>query len=101
VGFLFKKINTVNYRRLKRLLNQIVVVGKTKKTFFRNSKDFELQIYYTPLKNKIMIININGVELDHPKLGITLNVGDNIELVYDWIEKSGHQITFQINRLEN
>jgi hypothetical protein len=48
-----------------------------------------------------MIININGVELDHPKLGITLNVGDNIELVYDWIEKSGHQITFQRNRLEN
>ncbi len=91
----------MDYRRLKRLLNQIVVVGKTKKTFFRKSKDFELQIYYTPVKNKIMIINIEGVELSHPNLGIELKIGDSVDIIYDWIDKNGHEITFQRNRLEN
>ena len=51
----------MNYKRLKRLLSQVVIVGKTKKTFWRKSKDFEMQIYYTPVKNKIMLINIEGV----------------------------------------
>lgn len=91
----------MDYRRLKRLLNQIVVVGKTKKTFFRKSKDFELQIYYTPVKNKIMIINISGIELDHPNLGIVIKTGDSIDLVIEWIKKNGHEITFQRNRLQN
>ena len=98
---LSKKIFIVSYRGLKRLLSQIVVVGKTKKSFFRKAKDFELQIYFTPVKNKIMIINISGVELDHPKLGISLKVGDNMDDVFEWIEKNGHEITFQRNRLEN
>jgi hypothetical protein len=48
-----------------------------------------------------MIINISGVELDHPKLGISLKVGDNMNDVFEWIEKNGHEITFQRNRLEN
>ena len=91
----------MDYKRLKRLLNHIVVVGKTKKTFFRKSKDFELHIYYTTVKNKIMIINIEGVELSHPNLGIELKVGDSVDIVYDWIDKNGHEITFQRNRLEN
>lgn len=91
----------MDYRSLKRLLNQIIVVGKTKKTFFRKSKDFELRIYYTSVKNRIMIINIEGVELNHPKLGIEFKVGDTMDSVYNWIDKNGHEITFQRNRLEN
>ena len=66
-----------------------MVVGKTKKTFFRKSKDFELHIYYTTVKNKIMIINIEGVELNNPNLGIELKVGDSVDIVYDWIDKWG------------
>ena len=91
----------MNYKRLKRLLSQIVVVGKTKKSFFRRSKDFELQIYYTPVKNKIMIIHIDGVKIDHPNLGITIKIGDSMDTVLDWIDSNGHEITFQRNRLEN
>ena len=68
----------MNYKRLKRLLSQVVVVGKTKKTFWRKSKDFELQVYYTPVKNKIMIINIEGVDLDNAQLGATFTVGEDI-----------------------
>jgi hypothetical protein len=91
----------VDYKRLKRLLSQIVVVGKTKKTLFRKSKDFELQIYYTPVKNKIMIINIEGVKLDHPNLDFKIVIGDNIDLVFTWVEQNKHEITFLRNRLEN
>jgi hypothetical protein len=91
----------MDYKRLKRLLNQIVVVGKTKKTLFRRSKDFELQIYFTPVKNKIMIINIEGVSIDHPKLFIDFKVGDDLKIVLDWIQTHGHEIIFQRSRLEN
>ena len=91
----------MDYKRLKRLLSQIVVVGKTKKSFLRKAKDFELQVYYTSIKNKIMIINIQGVDLDHPNLGIKLNIGGDMSDVFEWVEKNGHEITFQRNRLEN
>lgn len=91
----------MNYNRLKRLLNQVVVVGKTRKTFWRKSKEFELQIYYTPVKNKIMIINIEGVDLEHPHLSIDFTVGESIDKVFDWISKNGHEIAFLRNRLEN
>ncbi len=91
----------VDTKKLKRLLNQIVVTGSTKKSFFRKSIPFELQVYYTPVKNKIMFITITGVELDHPKLFIDFKVGDNIKLVINWIEKYEHKIIFERNRLEN
>jgi hypothetical protein len=91
----------MNYRRLKRLLSQVVVVGKTKKTFWKKSKDFEMQIYYTPVKNKIMLINIEGVDIDNNQLSVTFTVGDEISLVFDWIKKNGHEITFLRNRLQN
>lgn len=91
----------MNYKRLKRLLNQVVVVGKTRKTFWRRSKHFELQIYYTPVKNKIMIINIEGVDLEHPLLSIDFTVGENVDKAFDWIYKNGHEISFLRNRLEN
>ncbi len=48
-----------------------------------------------------MIINIEGVELSHPNLGIELKIGDSVDIIYDWIDKNGHEITFQRNRLEN
>ena len=91
----------MSYKRLKRLLNQVIIVGKTKGSFWRKSKNFEIQVYYTPVKNKIMIINIEGVDLDHPKLFLNFSVGDDSELVYEWIEKHGHEIVFQRNRLQN
>lgn len=91
----------MNYKRLKRLLSQVVIVGKTKKTFWRKSKDFEMQIYYTPVKNKIMLINIEGVDIDNPQLAVTFTVGDDVSLVFEWIEKYKHEITFLRNRLQN
>jgi len=89
----------MDYKKLKKLLSMIIVVGQTKKTFWRKSKKFELQIYYTPVKNIIMIMNIEGVDLDHPNLKLNFTVGDDIKLVFDWVEKNGHDIKFLRNRI--
>jgi hypothetical protein len=62
---------------------------------------FELHIYYTPVKNKIMIITIDGVDIDHPRLFINFTVGDKASFVFDWALKYEHEIIFQRNRLEN
>ena len=91
----------MDYKRLKRLLSQVVVAGKTKKTLFRRSKEFELQVYCTPIKNKIMIINIEGVLITHPKLFIDFSIGDDLQKVLDWVEINGHDIIYQRTRLQN
>ena len=57
------------------------------------------KIYYS-VKNKIIIINILGIGLDHPQLGIKISVTDSIEPVLAWIEKNGHHIIYQRNRSE-
>lgn len=89
----------MDYKKLKKLLNMVIVVGQTKKTFWRKSKKFELKIYYTAVKNKIMIMNIEGVDLDHPNLNLNFTVGDDVNLVFDWVEKYGHEINFLKNRI--
>lgn len=88
-------------KKLKRLLNLVVVSGHTKKSFWKKSKSFELHVYSTPVKNKIIIISIEGVEIEHSKLFVNFKLGDDIDLVYDWINKYEHEIIFQRIRLQN
>lgn len=91
----------MDYKRLKRLLNQIVVVGKTKRTLFRCSKEFELNVYSTPIKNKILIIKIEGILITHSKLFIDFELGDDLQKVLDWAAINGHDIIYQRTRLQN
>ncbi len=41
--------------KMRKLMNKIMVEGKTKPGLFKKSKDFEVHIYYTPIKKKIFI----------------------------------------------
>ena len=84
----------------KKLLGQIIISGSIKGTFFRKSRPFELQIFYTPLRGKIVQIFPIDVELDDPKLNIDFKIGDHIELAREWVEKNGHKITFERNRFQ-
>jgi hypothetical protein len=88
-------------KKIKKLLNLIVIKGQTKKSFWRKSKEFELQVYFTPVKSKIIFLDINGIDIDHPKLYLTFNTGDNISSVYDWVLKNDHKIIFERNRIQN
>ena len=35
--------------KMRKLMNRIIAEGKTKPGLFRKPKDFEIQIYYTPM----------------------------------------------------
>ena len=85
----------MDYRRFRKILNHIVIIGETKKTFWKKSRKFELNVYYT--KYKIMIIDIKGVDIDNKQLCLNFNIGDSSLVMFDWVEKNGHQIFFQKN----
>lgn len=88
-------------KKLKRLLNLVVVSGETKKSFWRKPINFELHVYSSPVKNKIVIISIEGISIDDHRLFVNFKSGDNIQLVFDWISKYDHEIIFQRTRLQN
>ena len=84
-------------RRFKGL-NQIVIVGKTKKSFFYPSKDFELQIFYTPGKKFILQIISDDIDIHDKRLNVDFKIGDSIDIVKNWVERNGHEITAEIER---
>jgi hypothetical protein len=84
-------------RRFKGL-NQIVIVGKTKKSFFVPSKDFELQIFYTPGKKFILQIISDDIDIHDKRLNVDFKIGDSIDIVKNWVERNGHEITAEIER---
>lgn len=84
-------------RRFKGL-NQIVIVGKTKKSFFYPSKNFEMQIFYTPGKKIILQIISNDIDINDKRLNVDFKIGDSIDVVRKWVEKNGHEIIIEIER---
>lgn len=70
-----------------KMLNQLVIVGEYKPGFFSSKKSFELIIYYTPLKGKIMDIISDNTDFDTP-----FKQGDSISDVREWIKKNNYQI---------
>lgn len=88
----------VKNRGFRKNLNRLVIQGEIKPKFFWNKKkDFEIHIFFTPVKKTILQIEFemgtNPKDLDLP-----FDVGSNISVVHDWIEKEGHKIVFEINR---
>ena len=79
-------------------LNQIVIVGKTKKSFFVPSKNFELQIFFTPGKKVILQIISKDIDIHDKRLNVNFKVGDSITLVKNWVEKNGYEIIAEIER---
>jgi hypothetical protein len=88
----------VSSRKYSRSLSHLVIKGKTKKSFFFRSKDFELHVYFTPVKKIIIEIYSDGIDLDDKRLNLTFRTGNTIDLVYKWIEDNGHEIIFELLR---
>lgn len=83
--------------KIRRFMDHMVVTGSYKNWFLGKSKDFELHIYYTPIKKNIIDMKIYpDVNMDDLKL--TFKVGDKIDLVRDWVEKNKYEITAEITR---
>lgn len=70
--------------KMRKLMNRIMVEGKTKTSLFKKSKDFEVDIYYTPIKKKMFSIAISGI--DDIELNLPFKVGDDLSIATKWID---------------
>ena len=85
-------------RKFRNSLSRLVVTGKTKKSFFSKPIDFELHIFYTPEKHRIIDIVAYGIELDNPKLNLTFRMSDNVDIARKWIDDNGYLLLYEINK---
>jgi hypothetical protein len=69
--------------KMRKLMNRIIAEGKTKPGLFRRPKDFEIQIYYTPMKKKIFSISLTGV--DENELNLSFGKGDDLLVATKWL----------------
>ena len=79
-----------------RMMSQIEVSGTIKRGFLSRTRNFELQIYFTPVKKIIVDIVPTGVNMNDLKL--TFEKGDHIDKLREWVEKNGHEIVIEINK---
>lgn len=87
----FKEFNPM--RKWAKISNQLVIEGTVKK-FFKKA-DFEIVIYYTPIRKTI--INIHS-DINVKKLNLTFKIGDNLDKAIKWIDKNKHQIKYNIKK---
>jgi len=79
--------------------NRLFIEGVTKGTFFNRPKEFELIVYFTPIKRRIIDISFKGISFNDSGLNINFKIGDSIDLVKDWVNKNGYKITHEVDRL--
>jgi hypothetical protein len=77
-----------------KMLNKLVITGEHKYGFFSKKKPFEIIIYYTPLKGKIMDIFSNNSEIELP-----FKQGDNISIVREWYKFNNYHITLDKKKI--
>ena len=82
--------------KMRRFLDLTIITGTLKgRFFFGKSRPFELMLYHTQLKHRILDYRIEGVELKD--LGIDIKVGDHVDGYRQWAESKGYKIE-EINR---
>jgi hypothetical protein len=79
-----------------RMMSQIEVSGTIKRGFFSRPRNFELQVYFTPVKKIIVDIVPTGISINDLKL--TFERGDHIDKLREWVDKNGHEIVIEINK---
>lgn len=79
-----------------RMMSQIEISGEIKTGLFSRSKGFELQVYFTPFKKRI--VNIISNEIDLRELSLPFSIGDDIEEVKNWVKENNYEIVVEINR---
>ncbi len=85
---------------IRRSMNHLIVEGKTRSWFLADYKNFELHIYYTPLRGTIVDFKFyseDGLTLDLIKPEFKL--GDNIDVAKKWIEKKNYKVITDFSRL--
>lgn len=89
-------VNIMSYEKyaythkLRKSLNMLIVKGVVKGHFLWRDKPFELIVYYTPIKKKVIDYNLMGMEIKD--LEKDLSIGDEIKEVKDWANKNGYEV---------
>jgi len=76
--------------RLHRYLDLTIIVGVIKGGFFKKDKPFELFLYHTQIKHRILEYKLSGATLK--ELKIDVKIGDNIDVFRNWATSKGYKI---------
>lgn len=77
--------------KMHRRLDLTIISGTLRKGFFfGKEKPFELLLYHTQMKHRVLDYRIEGVSLRD--LGIDIKVGDRMEDIRNWAESKGYKI---------
>jgi hypothetical protein len=94
-----KKFNNfMGGSNMRRFMNHLALEGYHKTWFLGKPKKFELHVYYTQVKNIITDMKIYS-ELKLEDLNLPFQLGDKIDVVREWSEKNGYNITYDLNRI--
>jgi hypothetical protein len=86
-----KKFNEfMNGPRLHRSLDLTIISGIIKGGFFGKDRSFELFLYHTPTKHRLLDHKIVGVTLK--ELKIEIKVGDSVDFFRNWATNNGYLI---------
>ena len=86
-----KKFNEfMNGPRLHRSLDLTIISGIIKGGFFGKDRPFELFLYHTPKKHRLLDHKIVGVTLK--ELKIEIKVGDSVDFFRNWATNNGYLI---------
>jgi hypothetical protein len=76
--------------RLHRHLDLTIIVGVIKGGFFSKDRSFELCLYHTQIKHRVLDYKLSGVTLND--LRIDIKIGDNIDTFRSWAISKGYKI---------
>jgi len=87
-----KKFDEFMYgSKMRRFLDLTIITGTIKGGFFfGKSKPFELLLYHTQLKHRILDYRIDGATIG--ELGIEIKVGDHVDELRKWAASKGYKI---------
>ena len=86
-----KKFNEfMNGPRLHRSLDLTIISGTLKGGFFSKDRPFELYLYHTPLRHRLLDHKLVGVTLK--ELKIEIKVGDSVDYFRNWATNNGYLI---------
>ena len=71
---------------LRKCANRMIIIGEIRYYIFWRKK-FELIIFFTPIKNKIIDYEIDGINIK--KLDIDLSFGAKLSSLIEWSKKNG------------
>lgn len=80
----------MNGPRLHRSLDITIIAGTIKGGFFAKDRQFEIYLYHTPSKHRVVDYRIEGATFK--ELNISIKFGDSIDYFRSWASSKGYKI---------